>query len=161
MCLPPNALPARPLRAPLLGFREDTQPGVPETFPLNRPCSQGQLLLGTPGVHDPTEESRRGPRVAHALSDREIDWPERGAPEVPTSVPLARWRSRWHGAEKRWRLRFLRRDEPAHRRLATARPRDNAGCGCVTTRAPRVWRLVLGRTRRPWHGPGRVGGVCR
>jgi len=66
----------------------------------SRTRSETRLLPGTPGDHGPTESSRRGPRVTHAVSDRKIDWPRCGAPEAPPSPPLERWRSRRHGAEK-------------------------------------------------------------
>src|SRR5262245_48792154 len=155
---------SRPLGAPLLRLTTDAKDapsGVPEAFPLNQTRSEGQLLLGTPGDHGPTEWSRRGPQVAHAMSDREIDWRRSGAPEASTSPLLERRRCRRNCEERRRRLRILRCNRLADRRLATARPRDSAGCTCVTTRAPREWPLVPGETRQPCREPGRGEGVCR
>src|SRR5262249_45073574 len=93
------ALIVSPIASSSAEFGQGYTPGVPKAFPLNRTRSAGKLQLGMPGDHDPTEEFRRGPRVAHALPDREIDWPRSGAREVPTSPPLARSRSRRHGGE--------------------------------------------------------------
>ena len=122
--------------------------------------TQDRLPHGTQGDRGPKEWSRGGPRVAPAGRDRGIDRPRSGEPEAPTSSRLARRRPRQLSAATQQR-RILRGDTPAHRRLATARPRDSVGCGGVTTRPPRVSRLVLRGVRRPCHELEREEGACR
>src|SRR5919197_1906880 len=150
----------RSWRAPLLDRAEDAPARVPEAFPLSRSRSEDRLRPGTPGGHGPKRWSRAGPRVAPAGPDRGTDWPRSGEPEAPTSWRLARRRPRQLSAATQ-RLRILRCDTPAHRRLATARPRDSVGCGGVTTRAPRGSRLVLRGAHRPCHQLERAAGAWR